>query len=498
MFQHGKLKEKKIEPTEKERLQIEEKLKTITIINKDILSKRRLFNLDERYNLKNLEYLIKAAKLMTDSTTIWNYRKELILYIKEKSIYNEDELYDLYKQEIKHLSSLLLSNPKSYVLWNHREWILLLSAEYEKSRGLYSKSLIKNDLLLCNQFLLKDNRNFHCWNYRLVLFLMVKTHFPDNFIDLLTSEIDFTIEKIKESCSNFSAWHYRSKLIMIYFEIMNIDWNSIDSYDYFQKCDFGYLEKAIYTDPRDQSPWNYLNWIVNSLLPIFGLYIIKVNEQKEEIYEVRISDMVRIKELINENYISDNKNKENIPSTGLTSTIYINISSLKDKLSSNDKEEINIFQNNKSENKTAKNDLISIISNTKSKSTPISYIKNNINLPDITYNTKDKKLTLKNSLQPWQLSLLLSQIEFITKLINESEGFLEIALFRKVQFQEKLFYYYSFNNEVEDNKSNNIDNLKKEILIGYETLISKSKRQGLMYKQIMNEFLELSKLIRDI
>lgn len=497
MFQHGKLKERKIELTEKERLQIEEKLKTITIINKDILSKRRLDNLDERYNLKNLDYLIKAAKLMTDSTTIWNYRKELILYIKEKSIYNEDELYDLYKQEIKHLSSLLLSNPKSYVLWNHREWILLLSAEYEKSRELYSKSLLKNDILLCNQFLLKDNRNFHCWNYRLVLFLMVKTHFSDHFFELLTNEIDFTIEKIKESCSNFSAWHYRSKLIMIYFEIMNIDWNSIDSYKYFQKSDFGYLEKAIYTDPKDQSPWNYLNWIINSLLPVFGLYIIKV-EQEDEIYEVRISDMVRIKELINENYISYNKNKENISLTGLTSTIYINLSLLKEKLSSDDKEEINILQNNKSENKTAKNDLISIISKTKSKSTPISYIKNNINLPDIIYNTKDKKLILINHLQGWQLSLLLSQIKFITKLINESEGFLEIALFRKVQFQEKLFYYYSLNNEVEDNKSNNVDNLIKEILIGYEILILKSKRQGLMYKQIMNEFLDLSKLIRDI
>lgn len=118
MFQHGKQKSEKRELTKEEQEKIDISLKKIKDINADILKKRRNPNLQERYNRKNLEYLLKASVMMTDSTTIWNYRKEIITDIKAKE--SESEFYDFLVKEIKDISGIMLQNPKSYVLWHHR------------------------------------------------------------------------------------------------------------------------------------------------------------------------------------------------------------------------------------------------------------------------------------------------------------------------------------------------------------------------------------------
>ena len=33
-------------------------------------------------------------------------------------------------------------------------------------------------------------------------------------------------------------------------------------------CDLELLKKAMYTDPKDQSPWNYHYWIINNFSPM--------------------------------------------------------------------------------------------------------------------------------------------------------------------------------------------------------------------------------------
>lgn len=73
---------------------------------------------------------------------------------------------------------------------------------------------------------------------------------------------------VKKNLSNFSAWHYRSKLIPIYFKIIKIEWNQASALEYF-KQDLELIINSINNDPKDQSPWNYHLWILNNITPIY-------------------------------------------------------------------------------------------------------------------------------------------------------------------------------------------------------------------------------------
>ena len=118
-----------------------------------------------------------------------------------------------------------------------------------------------------NFFLEKDDRNFHVWNHRSTVFSLIREYFPDNFQEFLNKELEFTIQMIKKNLSNFSAWHYRSRLIPIYFKLNKRDWNEEESLNYF-KLDLELITNAVYTDPKDQSPWTYHLWIIQNLTPI--------------------------------------------------------------------------------------------------------------------------------------------------------------------------------------------------------------------------------------
>ena len=85
------------------------------------------------------------------------------------------------------------------------------------------------------------------------------------------------------------------------------------------------------------------------------------------------------------------------------------------------------------------------------------------------------KISARNILEKWQISLIESQITFIDKLIVDSEGFLEFAHFRRAQLKSKLYHL--------DNKNT----LKEEIKSDYSLLVKDSKRQKGMYQNILNK-----------
>ena len=95
-----------------------------------------------------------------------------------------------------------------------------------------------SELKLCAIFLEYDERNFHCWRHRSFVLEQGKLSKLD--------ELAFTYEKISSNFSNYSAWHYRSKLIE------NLYKESPTYFDILTK-ELNLIEQALFTDPNDQS-----------------------------------------------------------------------------------------------------------------------------------------------------------------------------------------------------------------------------------------------------
>lgn len=167
--------------------------------------------------------------LLTQNTefyTIWNYRREIL---KDNPVEIEKDLVFTIK--------LLKKSPKSYWIFNHRKWIV-------------SHLDSKNEVGLVNMMLDLDARNFHGWDYRRTLGL-----------DRL-EEFHYTTLKLNQSFSNWSAWHYRSKLIHqlkakgIFYLTTGHD------IDKLLLKDLEMVRHAVYTDPNDQCAWLYQRWLL--------------------------------------------------------------------------------------------------------------------------------------------------------------------------------------------------------------------------------------------
>ena len=78
---------------------------------------------------------------------------------------------------------------------------------------------------VCAKMLEMDERNFHCWNYRSWVVesyleeMRIRANLfkSENLYDvekaLVEKEIAIAFRMIQKNFSNYSAWHYRSKLM---------------------------------------------------------------------------------------------------------------------------------------------------------------------------------------------------------------------------------------------------------------------------------------------
>lgn len=110
----------------------------------------------------------------------------------------EDKKRELLGAELALVQECLGQNPKIYCVWYHRKWCF--------KQGVLGPEDLQRDLKLCAKLLQLDDRNFHCWGYR-NLFLAELAGLP------AAEEVAFTTTKINANFSNYSAWHYRSKLL---------------------------------------------------------------------------------------------------------------------------------------------------------------------------------------------------------------------------------------------------------------------------------------------
>ena len=325
------------------------------------------------------------------------------------------------------------------------------------------------EINLCDKFFLRDDRNFHCWNYRVQILTLICNYYNNTFDKFIEKELDFTLEKVKKNFSNFSSWNYRTKLIPIFFIQKNIKWNTKNALDFFNN-DIELLKKAIYTDPKDQSPWNYQSWIITNFSPI---YIEDVNIENNEIIKIKFSNVFKINEVID--IKSDNENNlfEILNKDEFNDILNIKISNdLKGKVIIKSKflDKINFGT-----------DHLSLVTN------KICFTKENLTLPTITiFLNEEKKISYlieMNNVQDFQINFLKEQEEFCNKLIKESpDFFIENAHVRLAQIND-IFYQIYRRSSNNDEKEKSKEYRDKE-LFEYKLLSEKSKRMNNMYKTI--------------
>ena len=185
---------------------------------------------------KTLQSNRNVVEVNPDYYSLWNDRRKMICLLSD---------FD-YTQELKWLIKVISIQPKSYWTWNHRLWCL---------SNIDLTQAWKEEMVLIQHYLTKDPRNFHVWDYRKRI---LTKHYGDFWTNdlVLIKEIEFVMIKIKENFSNYSAWHWKSKMIEALFKINCSVVAHITS-------DMTILLNCFYSDPNDQSGWFYFNWLID-------------------------------------------------------------------------------------------------------------------------------------------------------------------------------------------------------------------------------------------
>ena len=461
---HGVKKSEVKELTEEEKAKNELQLKKLKAIQDQILKIRA----QNKYDQKSMEFLLKSSVLMPDYPTLWSIRK--ILMEQYLPTLNDDEAMEYLQKEIKSILPIMMKNPKSYLLWYHRVWSLVKCIEIEIKKGVpLEKSVLIGEIGLCNKFFLKDDRNFHCWNYRVKILSLISIYFQNTFQKFVEDELKFTIEKITMNFSNFSAWLYRSKLIPIYFLQHNIKWNTKEALDFF-KDDLDLIKKAIYTDPKDQSPWNYLSWIITNFSP---MYIKNIILGENNLLTIQYSNVFKIESLLE--IIGEENNYNLLNKEEFSSEIKIQLNNTETwgdgKI---------VIQNKNIDKVNIGFDGLSLVTN------KICFTKENLSLPTITVSKNGEEKIIynieMNNVKDFQIEFLQKQLNEINELIKVSpDYFIENGHAHLAELYKIFYQIHRRNNDsmeiAREDKKNEITQLT--------LLQQKSKRMNNMYSTIL-------------
>ena len=464
---HGVKKSEVKELTEEEKAKNEVQLKKLKAIQDQILKIKAKNKFDE----KTMDFLLKSSVLMPDYPTLWSIRK--ILMEQKLPTMKDDEAMAFLLKEIKSILPIMMKNPKSYLLWYHRIWCLVKCIEIEiKKETPLDKSVLIGEIGLCNKFFLKDDRNFHCWNYRVKLLSLISIYFQSTFQKFIEDELKFTLEKITINFSNFSAWLYRSKLIPLYFVQHNIKWNTKAALDFF-KDDLDLIKKAIYTDPKDQSPWNYLSWIITNFSP---LYIKDIILDEKNLLTIKYSNVFKINSLLD--ILGKSENYELLNKEEFSSEIKIQI-----KNGEAFGDETIVIQNKQIDKINIGFDGLTLVTN------KICFTKENMTLPKVTVFKGEKgnleyKIEMSN-VQDFQLEFLQTQLEEIKELIKVSPDFFIENGHVHLADLYKIFYQIHRRSSNEEEREKSKEDKKNEIE-QLKLLQQKSKRMNTMYATLLS------------
>ena len=240
--------------TEERKKLMMKNIKVYKELNSFVLSQKKA----KVYTEEMLEKCDKVLSINSEHYTVWNYRREILLFLFENECQSESEQRRLLQNECMIINKTLQRNPKSYTSFHHRFWCV----EHDK----FGTIDLSKELLLCSNFLNLDSRNFHCWDYRRFIVQKAKIKLKD--------ELKYSQDLIERNFSNYSAWHYRSTLIPLICK---------DNHKKLKKRinkELEMVKNAFYTEPNDQSAWLYHRW----LLGMDGYStMIRLNQQQNKI-----------------------------------------------------------------------------------------------------------------------------------------------------------------------------------------------------------------------
>jgi geranylgeranyl transferase type-2 subunit alpha len=206
---------------------------------------------------------------------------------------NDDSPALAVADELKFLVPLLMQYPKCYWIWNYRIWLLELAiSRLEHQDAL---QIWRDELVLVGKMLVRDERNFHGWDYRRRIVSQIENLQGPEHPSLVESEFEYTTKMIRKALQNFSALHYRSKLIPRLLEERKA--SSAQRRAMFDQELNMMLDALI--DPFNQSAWFYHQFLMSTLDPQCSksdLIITDLSESERAAYfdqEIgRIKDML--------------------------------------------------------------------------------------------------------------------------------------------------------------------------------------------------------------
>ncbi|GAA6003834.1 hypothetical protein JCM10207_006429 [Rhodosporidiobolus poonsookiae] len=279
VLQHG-VKRSRVPPVpdsaeveRKKREKEDRRIQEYTALMKEVQDKAAA----KDYTQEALDLTTKILSLNPEFQTGWGIRRRILLdgLLKDADAETKQRILE---NDLQLTNASLKLNPKNYSVWEHRKWVLETMPDADW--GVEMK--------MVELYLEKDGRNFHSWDYRRYLISSIQSLAPSEHRTKplphpsTESELAFTTRKISANFSNFSAWHYRTKMLAKLWEEKG--WGP-DAEERREKVDqeFELVKQAIWSDPNDQSAWLYHRWLVGEgSLPIVRREIEGIDELLEE------------------------------------------------------------------------------------------------------------------------------------------------------------------------------------------------------------------------
>ncbi|SMN18621.1 similar to Saccharomyces cerevisiae YJL031C BET4 Alpha subunit of Type II geranylgeranyltransferase required for vesicular transport between the endoplasmic reticulum and the Golgi [Maudiozyma saulgeensis] len=239
---HGvKRKQYSREILKQKHLQDQLKIKTY----KELVDKTLDTRDNKIFTSESLGLTSKVLELNPEFNTVWNYRRDIILHLRDTAP------TEFWENELQFTMEKLRRFPKVYWIWNHRIWVL-------NNFPHATTKIWMVELAIVDKLLSMDARNYHGWHYRRLIIKKLET-LTDKSMN--TEELAYVTTIINKNISNYSAWHQRVQLITNLFEEHELKKEEMKK---MVLEEILYITNAIYTDADDQSVWFYTKWFLEN------------------------------------------------------------------------------------------------------------------------------------------------------------------------------------------------------------------------------------------